>query len=66
MTNFENLKCSDVLYYFEEISKIPRGSGNEKSISDYVVDFAKKHGLWVLQDEALNVVIKKAASKGFE
>ncbi len=66
MANFENLRCSKVLRYFEEISKIPRGSGNEKEISDYVVDFAKKRGLWVKQDTALNVIIKKPASKGCE
>jgi len=66
MANFENLRCSKVLRYFEEISKIPRGSGNEKQISDYVVDFAKKRGLWVKQDKSLNVIVKKPASKGFK
>ncbi len=66
MFNSKNLKCSDVLHYFEEISKIPRGSGNEKQISDYIVSFAKEKNLWVHQDEALNVVIKKPATKGFE
>lgn len=64
--DLKSLKCSDVLYYFEEISKIPRGSGNEKAVSDYVVDFAQKKGLWVKQDDALNVIIKKPASVGFE
>ncbi len=66
MADFENLKCSNVLRYFEEISKIPRGSGNEKQISDYIVDFAQKRGLWVKQDTALNVIVKKQASKGYE
>ena len=37
-------------YYFNEISKIPRGSRNEKAISDYVVDFAKAHGYDYKQD----------------
>ena len=32
-------------YYFNEISKIPRGSRNEKAISDYLVSFAKEQGL---------------------
>ena len=50
MASFENLNCSNVLRYFEEISKIPRGSGNEKQISDYIVDFARKRDLWVKQD----------------
>ena len=66
MDNFRDLKCLMVLKYFEEISKIPRGSGNEKQISDFIVNFAKERNLWVHQDDALNVIIKKPASKGFE
>lgn len=66
MKNLENLKISKVLNHFEEISKIPRGSGNEKEISNYLVNFAKKLGLEVIQDEALNVIIKKPAAKGYE
>lgn len=66
MTDFKNLKCSKVLHFFEEISKIPRGSGNEKQISDYITEFAKKRGLWVKQDDAMNVIIKKPASEGYE
>ena len=31
-----------VEYYFREISKIPRGSYNEKAICDYVENFAKE------------------------
>ena len=41
----ENLQPEKVFYYFEEISKIPRGSGNEKEISDYMVQFAKSLNL---------------------
>ena len=52
--------------FFEEISAIPRGSSNEKGISDYLVDFAKARGLWCHQDELYNVVIKKPASAGAE
>lgn len=55
-----------VLKYFKEISMIPRGSGNEKGISDYLVEFAKKLNLEVIQDSALNVIIRKKASKGYE
>lgn len=53
-----------VFYYFEEISRIPRGSGNTKQISDYCVAFAKEHGLKVKQDQAGNVIICKDGSKG--
>lgn len=56
----------NVFYYFEEISKIPRGSGDNQRISDYLVAFAKEHGLSYVQDELLNVIITKEASAGYE
>ena len=40
--NFKNPKLELVFKYFEEISKIPRGSGNEKEISDYLAQRRKK------------------------
>lgn len=55
-----------VFEYFEEISKVPRGSGNNKGISDYLVEFAKQHGLKYMQDACENVIIWKEASKGHE
>ena len=66
MSVLENLEPKLVFKYFEEISQIPRGSGNEKEISDYLVSFAKNLGLEVIQDEVLNIIIKKPASKGYE
>lgn len=62
----KDLKPEKVFYYFEEICKIPHGSGNTKEISDYCVEFAKKRGLTYHQDEWNNVIIKKEASKGYE
>ena len=62
----EGLKPDKVFYYFEEISKIPRCSGKEKQISDYLYNFAKSRDLEVIQDEHLNIIIKKPASKGYE
>lgn len=55
-----------VFDYFQAISAIPRGSGNETEISAYLVAFAKEHGLWVHQDEIGNVLIKKPATCGCE
>lgn len=66
MSVCENLEPKKVFHYFEEITKIPHGSYNEKEISDYLVDFAKKRNLEVIQDEALNVIIRKPATKGYE
>ncbi len=64
--SLEELIEIPIFKYFYEISQIPRGSGNEKEISDYLVGFAHKRGLEVIQDEALNVIIKKPATKGYE
>jgi dipeptidase D len=61
-----NLQPVEVFKYFEKLSQIPRGSGNEKEVSDYLVSFAKEHNLEYVQDSALNVVIRKKATKGYE
>ena len=62
----ENLQSELVFNYFEEISKVPRGSGNEQGISDYLAREGKRLGLEVVQDENLNVLIKKPATKSYE
>lgn len=66
MGNLQELEPKEVFRYFEEISRIPRGSGNVGQISDYLVDFAKKRGLFYTQDAVKNVVIIKEASAGYE
>ena len=55
-----------VIRFFEDLSAIPRGSGNEKAISDFIVQFAEERGYTAIQDEWLNVIVKKPASKGYE
>lgn len=62
----KNLKPQLVFNYFEEISQIPRGSGNEKAISDYLKSFGEKLGFETIQDDALNIIIRKPATKGYE
>lgn len=55
-----------VFQFFEELSGIPRCSGDEKAVSDYLVNFAKVRNLEVIQDKALNVIIKKPGTPGYE
>lgn len=62
----ENLQPSEVFHYFEEICRIPHGSGNLQKISDYLVSFAKERNLEVTQDEELNVIIKAPGTAGYE
>ncbi|NCB74263.1 MAG: aminoacyl-histidine dipeptidase [Clostridia bacterium] len=51
-----------VFHFFEEISRIPRESGDEKAICEYLVAFAKERGLEVYSDEHWNVIIKKPST----
>lgn len=53
-------------YYFNETTKIPHGSRNEKALSDYIVEFAKSHHLAYKQDHVYNVIVYKDASLGYE
>ena len=66
MKKLSNLEPNRVFYYFEEISAIPRGSGNRKGIADYIENFAKEHALDYVHDDAHNVIVFKSASKGYE
>ena len=59
-------KPEKLFNFFEDICAIPHGSGNEKALSDFLVEFAKKRNLEVYQDSSLNVVIKKPAYAGYE
>lgn len=58
----KNLKS--VMHYFEEISSIPRGSGNTDRICDYCVNFAKEHDLKYYRDEHNNCIIEKSSGSG--
>ena len=62
----QGLEPESVFRYFEEICAIPHGSRNTKAISDYLVSFAKAHGLRYRQDESNNVVIVAPGTCGLE
>ena len=66
MRALENLEPKKVFYYFEEICRIPHGSGNLDAISGYLEKFAKDRGLFCIRDEANNVIIIKEATDGYE
>lgn len=66
MRKLVGVKPERVFYHFEEISKIPRESYNEKAISDYLVEFGKKLNLETYQDKYYNVILRRKASEGYE
>lgn len=60
----EQIDYKTIFYYFEEISKVPRGSYHNEKISDYLVQFAKECGIAYRQEECGNVIFRKPASRG--
>lgn len=51
---------------FDQITAVPRPSKHEEKIIEYLVAFAKEHNLEYQRDEIGNVVIRKAATAGYE
>lgn len=66
MKRLAGLEPASVFGYFEEICAIPHGSRNTKRISDYLVDFAKKHDLKYIQDDNNNVILFCEGTCGME
>ncbi len=61
MQILKGLKPEKVFEYFEEISAIPRGSGNTDKIRDYCAEFAKRRNLKFICDDSGNIIIFKDA-----
>lgn len=66
MGKIEELQPERVFYYFEQLSKIPRCSYHEKEVSNYIKSVGEELGLETIQDDVLNVIIRKPATKGYE
>lgn len=65
-SNIRDLEPQQVFAYFADLCAIPRISGHESAVGDYLMDFAAKHGLKAVRDEVGNVIIDKPASQGRE
>ena len=63
MSVLKGLQPERVFYYFEEITKIPHGSGDMDKIAEFCVNFAKEHNLKYYHDKENNVVIYKDGTK---
>lgn len=66
MSAISNLQPKLVWEQFDAITRVPRPSKKEQKIHDFLVAFAKQYGFDYSTDEIGNVVIRKAATKGYE
>lgn len=64
MGKLTGLKPDRVFYYFEELTKIPRCSGNELRVAQYIEGVAEELGLNVVRDEFHNVIVEKPSQGG--
>ena len=62
----DNIEPKKVMYFFEEITKIPHGSKNEGLLAKYLINFSKSHNLKYISDTNNNVIIIKEATKNYE
>ena len=62
----DGLEPREVFHWFEELSAIPRGSGNTRAVSDWCAAFGRERGLDCHQDGLGNVILIKPATPGYE
>ncbi len=65
-TNLQNLEPNPLWKHFDKILEIPRCSGNETAIGDYIISVAEQNNLEVNRDDSGNIVVKKDATEGHE
>jgi dipeptidase D len=63
---FSNLEPALLWKHFDELRKIPRCSGDETAVGDYVVAVAERFKLKYKRDQAGNIVVHKPATRGHE
>ncbi len=52
--------------FFEKLTTIPRGSGNEAQVASYIEGFARGRGLFCCRDGINNVFVRKEATEKYK
>lgn len=66
MKDISSLEPKILWQYFEDIIKVPRPSGKEEKIRQYLLEFGKNHKLETHVDKTGNVLILKNSTSGME
>lgn len=64
--SYDTLEPERVFQYFKELSSIPRCSGNEGPVGDYLLSVGNRLGLRSIKDDYGNVIIYKPGTQGKE
>lgn len=60
------IEPNNVFHFFEDLTRIPRGSGNEDMVCSYLIKFAEDNGFSWAKDEMKNLLIRVPATSGYE
>lgn len=62
----KDLQPQAVWEQFEALTRVPRPSKKEERVIEYLIDFARRHGIDWQRDAIGNVVMRKPATEGYE
>ena len=62
----KGLEPESVFKHFEALTQIPRESGDEAAVAEYIYQFAQNLGLEVVKEPSNNIIITKPATPGYE
>lgn len=62
----KDLQPQAVWEQFEALTRVPRPSKKEERVIEYLIDFARRHGIEWQRDAIGNVVMRKPATAGYE
>jgi dipeptidase D len=65
-SEIRNLEPSKLWNRFADLNSIPRPSKHEKKVCEWLMQWAKDHGLEAMQDKVQNVIMRKPATQGME
>jgi len=63
---YDNLNNKRLWSIFDQIAQIPRESGNEEGIRNFLFNWGKEHNINTIIDRVGNVIMKVPATKGYE
>ena len=63
---YSKLNSKRLWKIFSDLTKIPRESGNEAGIRDYLLSWAEANGIEASSDDMGNVYMRKGGTKGLE
>ena len=66
MSEIANLHPQEIWKNFDLLTQVPRPSGHLEKVQRFLLDWAKQKGVEAFQDEAGNIIMRKAATPGME